>query len=61
MGTKFGQKLDRKTNNELANLSVSTGETREALLNSLSQSLNKNNSSIMQQIQRVKNVLPIQP
>lgn len=49
--TKLGQKLDRKTNAEIANLSVATGEAREALMDALSNSLTKGKLTAAQKLQ----------
>jgi len=48
---KAGQGLDRKTNNEIANLAVSTGQAREALMDALSNSLTKGKLTMAQKLQ----------
>lgn len=49
--TKLGQKLDKKTNNEIAGLSLATGEAREALIDALSNSLTKGKLTAAQKLQ----------
>lgn len=56
--TKVGQAIDRKTNNEIANLALATGEAREALIDALSNSLTKGKLTMGQKLQLA---LPTQP
>lgn len=48
---KTGQTIDRKTNNEIASLSVATGEAREALMDALSNSLTRGKLTAAQKLQ----------
>lgn len=56
--TKAGQSLDRKTNKEIANLALASGEAREALINALSERLPQGKLSMKQRLQLT---LPTQP